>query len=526
MNGVPVPSVEGLSNLAAIGHGGFSTVFRAYQSGFDRDVAVKVLSIGVLDARAKRRFERECAVMGRLSRHPNIVTPLFSGFTDRGEPFIVMEYFEHGSLATELHDHGVLQLEEVLRIGAKLCGALESAHRQGVLHRDVKPQNAFKQSYGTPVLGDFGLSIAVERGASISTDALTPEHSAPEVLEGHEPGPASDVYGLGSTLYTMLAGRPAYQATPGEGILPLLLRIAREPLPDMPRTDVGQQTLEILRRAMAKEPSDRYASAAEFASAICVLEHELGFAVTEPIFDAASASREVDEEPPGTRLDNALGEATIHRRRDRPTAPPAQRPGRRRLGKGRTQAVASKEPPASVQSRPSRQTGSGESADAHDPSSTIIRPRRSVEQGDEEPAAPRGVPRIAVVIASCVAGLIAIVAVVALAVGGGNGGSKATTTRSSITGTPQAPAVSATNLSAVRSGSNVLITWNDTNGGHYPYAVQVTDPDGTVAASYLTRNRDTYVLGASQAPVGDCFVVVTEGGTTAAQTPKTAPVCP
>ena len=123
--------IDGYRDLHVIARGGFSAVYGAYQENFDRPVAIKVLAVDGMDANARRRFERECAVTGSLSREPNIVTVYDSGFTAGGQPYIVMEYFERGSLAEQITQSGPVGLEETLRVGVKLAGGLEAAHRRG-----------------------------------------------------------------------------------------------------------------------------------------------------------------------------------------------------------------------------------------------------------------------------------------------------------------------------------------------------------------------------------------------------------
>ncbi|MFA1538993.1 serine/threonine-protein kinase [Actinomadura monticuli] len=302
--------VPGYQVLEQVGEGGFSVVYRAHQERLDRMVALKVMSVGAVDAAAMRRFQRECKITGRLSGHPNIVTVLDTGTTRVGHPYIVMEYFEHGALTDRLEREGPLPVADVLRIGVKMAGALAATHETDVLHRDVKPQNVLLSRYGEPALADFGIAGLVDSFDATHTQAFTPHHAAPEILEGRPPGVASDLYSLGSTLYHLLAGRPAFKGPPGEGIAQLMLRILYEAPPPIQRPDVPAQVSEVIGRAMAKAAELRFATAVEFAQALQRTQAELGLPVTDVAFG-------------GGTVQPASSPASAHAR----TLPPAPAPG-------------------------------------------------------------------------------------------------------------------------------------------------------------------------------------------------------
>ena len=272
--------VAGYRDLHRIGHGGFSVVYRAYREDLDRVVALKVLSAEFVDAQVKRRFLREVRLTGRLSGHPNVVTVLDSGLTSTGRPYIAMDLYEQGSLRDRLLASGPLPVPEVLRVGVKIAGALAAAHDDGIVHRDVKPQNILVSRYAEPALADFGTArLTAELDASATSEALTPFHAAPEVLEGHPPTPASDVYSLGSTLYQLLAGRAAFQRSGDFGIAPLLLRILSEQPPPLPNVPGAVES--VIRRAMDRAVEGRYHSAAELLIALQQVQRDLGLSVTE-----------------------------------------------------------------------------------------------------------------------------------------------------------------------------------------------------------------------------------------------------
>jgi serine/threonine protein kinase len=261
--------IPGYRDLERVGHGGFSVVYRAHQEALDRLVALKLLTTEFFDEKAHRRFLREVRLTTRLTGHPHVVTVLDVGMTRLGRPYIAMEYFERGSLADRLEVQGPMPAAEVADVGVKVADALAAAHDLGILHRDVKPQNILVSRFGEPALADFGVACLISSlDMSTRTDALTPYHASPEVLEGTDPTPATDVYSLGSTLYQLLTGRPAYRHDSGGGIAPLLLRVLNEPPPPITRPDVPPALSEAIVRAMAKQPTDRYGSAAEFAAAL------------------------------------------------------------------------------------------------------------------------------------------------------------------------------------------------------------------------------------------------------------------
>src|SRR5215207_2482124 len=281
----PVPHIPGYRDLAPLGRGGYSEVYRAYQERFDRWVAVKVLTFALTDERSQRRFLQECQVAGRLSAHPNIVTVYDADLAPDGRPYISMELFDRGSIGDRLARGGAFDVADALRIAVALAGALETAHRAGVVHRDVKPANALLAAYGQPALTDFGLSILAERHElSVGVDALTPYHAAPEGLERTAVGAASDVYSLASTTYAMLAGRaPHQQAGSGESMASLLLRILQVDVPPIARPDIPASLDAVLRSGLSRDAATRTPSALAFADGLQQAQRELGLEVASPV---------------------------------------------------------------------------------------------------------------------------------------------------------------------------------------------------------------------------------------------------
>jgi serine/threonine-protein kinase PknK len=275
-------AAEGFDDACIAGRGGFGIVYRCRQPTLDRLVAVKVLSPDP-DHMDRARFLREQQAMGRLSGHPNIVHVLQAGITYTGRPYIVMPFHRRNSLESWIAAHGPLTAAEVLAVGVKLAGALETAHRGGVLHRDIKPANILLTEYGEPQLTDFGIA-RIAGGDETTRDGLvagSPAYTAPELLSGSEASTVTDVYGLGATLFTALAGRPAYARRRGEQVFAQLLRIGTEPLPDLRDKGVPDAVCAVIETAMARDPADRPATAAELGAVLRGAGDRIGLALAD-----------------------------------------------------------------------------------------------------------------------------------------------------------------------------------------------------------------------------------------------------
>ncbi|WP_167114209.1 serine/threonine-protein kinase [Rhodococcus sp. A14] len=274
-------AAEGFEDASIAGRGGFGIVYRCRQPALDRLVAVKVLSPDP-DHMDRARFLREQQAMGRLSGHPNIVHVLQAGITYTGRPYIVMPFHRRDSLDSWITHHGALTTAETLAVGVKLAGALETAHRGGVLHRDVKPANILLTEYAEPQLTDFG--IARITGGEETTQGLvagSPAYTAPELLSGADASTVTDVYGLGATLFTALAGRPAYARRRGEQVFAQLLRIGTEPLPDLREQGVPEAVCEVIESAMARDPAERPRTAADLGGALREAGEHIGLAMAD-----------------------------------------------------------------------------------------------------------------------------------------------------------------------------------------------------------------------------------------------------
>ncbi len=271
---------DGYQSLIRIDQGGSAVVYRGLDTRFDRTVALKILRSDSLNERQLRRFNAECLATGRVCAHPNIVTVYDAGTTAGHRPWLAMEYCSGGSLAHRVGRTGALPVAEVILIGVRLCDALSAAHEAGILHRDVKPANVLITSYGEPALADFGIASVRhdDDGASMiatETGAYTVVHAAPEILAGKGATAAADIYSLGSTLYTLLAGQAPFATEASIGLAPLVTRILRNDVPVIARPGVPPELEQLLRRAMAARPQDRPGSAAQLGASLADLGQRL-----------------------------------------------------------------------------------------------------------------------------------------------------------------------------------------------------------------------------------------------------------
>jgi hypothetical protein len=299
------PGIPGFVPEESIRSGGFADVFRYRQELTERDVAVKVLKAALSDEGSEQRFVAEANVMARLSTHPYIVTIHLAGVTGDGRPYLVMEYCSRDDLAQRVKRE-TLSIAEVLRIGVRVAGAVETAHRARVLHRDIKPANILTTDYGNPALTDFGISATVHETAGI--EGLSVPWSPPEALKDPaNTSVASDVYSLAATIWHLLVGRSPFALPNGpNGGIDLTHRITNTPLPRIGRPDVPPGLVRLLTAAMAKDPADRPASALELARSLQSVEKATGYA--ETTVDILESGRPrgprpvVADDEPGTRV--------------------------------------------------------------------------------------------------------------------------------------------------------------------------------------------------------------------------------
>ena len=289
-------ALPGYSDFRLVAHGGEGTVYRATQDGLGRDVAVKVLD--VTDRDTVSRFHRELEITVRLGRqHPHIVTVLDTGVI-AGRPCIVMEYYDLGSLHDRLQQRGPLPVHEVVAAGIAVADALAFAHGQGILHRDVKPQNilVLPTSY---VLADFGIARGTDAAHTASLQMVSYRHAAPQMVAGQPPAAADDLWSLGSTLFTLLDGQPPFTSdNPGDDTMLAYLGRVREAAPrSLLRRDVPVELVAIILRCLRKAREERFADAASLRAALASVPTWSSQSTVDPEHTAA-VRHEVPERYP------------------------------------------------------------------------------------------------------------------------------------------------------------------------------------------------------------------------------------
>src|SRR5829696_695856 len=252
-----------------------SIVYRAHDTLLDRKVALKVLHPQYADdGEYVERFRREARAVARLS-HPNIVTVIDRG-DEAGQEFIVFEYIDGQNLKTIVNADGAMPVQTAVALGHQIARALAFAHEQGLVHRDVKPQNVLLNGDGRAKVTDFGIarSMDVKHGMTQTGAVLgTSDYIAPEQAQGHRVDEHTDVYSLGVVLYELLTGEVPF---PGENFVAVAMRHINEPPPPIRdrRPDVSPRLEAAVHRAMAKDPHDRFQTMAELADELdaCLAE--------------------------------------------------------------------------------------------------------------------------------------------------------------------------------------------------------------------------------------------------------------
>ena len=268
-----------------IGQGGMADVFLAHDTILNREVAVKILR-GELsnDPVALLRFQQEAQASTALS-HPNIVD-IYDVGEDRGHHFIVMEYVRGTTLKNLIKRRGALLKEEAQDIMKQITSAIVEAHKRGIIHRDIKPQNILVKADGTIKVVDFGIALAQNSLQLTQKDSVmgSVHYLAPELARGEQASAQSDIYALGIVFFELLSGDVPFK---GEQAVEIALKHMREPIPDI-RTinpDIPQSMSNIILKACAKNKNNRYRSAQEMLDDITTCLSPKRINERPPLFD-------------------------------------------------------------------------------------------------------------------------------------------------------------------------------------------------------------------------------------------------
>ncbi len=350
------PTIAGRYRLGRkLGVGGMSTVQLALDTRLERNVAVKLLAEHLADDPAfVSRFRREALSAARLV-HPNVVQVFDFGFDDDSHRhFIVMEHVPGRSCAEILRDRGHLEVSEVVDIVGQSCQGLDYAHRNGVVHRDVKPGNLLVAESGGVKLADFGIAKATEQSSITQVGSVlgTAAYLAPEQARGEEAGPETDLYSLGVVTYQLLSGRLPYEAT---SLSELALKQQNESPErlDVLNPDVPPALGEAVARALALDPAQRPVDALAFAASLragargvapapatAATAVAAGTAATSvlPAEDATRVAPPRRAEPP-TSAEPRRPARPARPARSAPAARAAEEPGRSRVAARRFAAI-------------------------------------------------------------------------------------------------------------------------------------------------------------------------------------------
>lgn len=255
------------SLLSQLGQGGMGIVYKAYDNRLERTVALKVLSSPQITPEAIQRFEIEAKANARL-HHPHIVT-LYDFEHDGSSYFFTMELIEGCSLEQLLATKN-LSLTDACQMMIPILDAIGYAHEEGIIHRDIKPNNILVNKRGEPVVSDFGLAKILEGTSHISNRGKilgTPGYMSPEQIQGDPLDRRSDIFALGALFYKMLTGKPCYQ---GDTPIAVLYQVLSHPIPNLREVnpDIPPTLEKICIKALAQDKNDRYQNTEEMAKAL------------------------------------------------------------------------------------------------------------------------------------------------------------------------------------------------------------------------------------------------------------------
>jgi serine/threonine protein kinase len=247
-----------------IGVGGMGVVLKAVDTALDRVVAIKVMAPHLAShATARKRFAREAKAAAAVL-HPNVI-PIHSVSSDEATPYLVMGYVRGGSLQKRLDREGTLSTVEILRIGSQIAAGLSAAHEQGLVHRDIKPENILlEEGVERLTLTDFGLARAVDDASLTQHGAIagTPQYMSPEQARGEAVDQASDLFSLGSVLYTLCTGRVPFRAESSHTVMRKIIDEAPKPIREL-NPEIPEWLVGIIDQLLAKDKKNRFPSAEE-----------------------------------------------------------------------------------------------------------------------------------------------------------------------------------------------------------------------------------------------------------------------
>ncbi len=424
----PPPELPGFVYQRGLGGGGFADVYLYTQVHPHRPAAVKVLRQEHLTPESVAQFRTEANVMASVSAHRFIVEVYLAGVAPDGRPFIAMEYYPLAHFGLRAQGGG-LRVAEVLRTAVKVASAVETAHRAGILHRDIKPQNILTSAYNQPGLADFGIAGVVADGTADAAAGVSVAWAPRETFlgDGHGGQPSravqitSDVYSLAATIYTLLTGRPPFWVSGGDNTdMAMMPRVVAGGARPTGREDVPASLNHLLLNSLSTDPANRPPTALAFARAVNDIERELRLPPTEielPVGEDTLSTPIARPQDGPDDEDATRSRGGIQVVSPEPEAPPAPRPA---------PAPARTSPPAPA----GTWLGSTAATDL-DEGQTVRKPTPTGSPVTEvdEPALRAPTRRPLKVAAAVAAALVVLVGLgVAVASSGSGGGGTTTTT--------------------------------------------------------------------------------------------------
>jgi len=352
-----------------LGQGGMSSVYKATDPNLKRVVAIKMIHAHLSnDPGFVSRFEEEAAAVAQL-RHPNIIQVYDFNHDDENEAYyMVLEFVPGETVQQHLErlneDNRKLSSTKALEYMADICDAVGYAHQRGMIHRDIKPANLMLSVTGQAILMDFGIAKIVGGQRHTATGAVvgTAMYMSPEQIKGENPDNRSDIYSLGVTLFEMVSGQPPFKA---DSAMTLMMMHVNDPVPDLKslNPDVPNDLIAIINKALAKDPNDRYQTAAQMADD---LRNALSRAKTDAVATPKSPGETMIEEPepsPDATVveppveEGAIGGTLVEA--DVPEGPPASKDGTDAGG-----TVVETPPPPAREAESIGETGGGTAATA------------------------------------------------------------------------------------------------------------------------------------------------------------------